>query len=103
MGNRSFWEPDHKVVRERSAVGLFPPYLTRCWGCGFTEDENGSIAHPKRIVTSANKVDKLYMIKRQLLDHIDTYRVNLVEPKEDLVPWEQLIYVADGANYVPAF
>ena len=83
-----------------SALG---PYLTRCWGCGFAEDINGFISHPKRIVTSANKVEKLYLIKRQLLDHNDTYRVNLVEPREDLVPWEKLIYVADGATDVPAF
>jgi len=79
------------------------PYLTRCWGCGFAEDMNGFISHPKRIVTSANKVEKLYLIKRQLLDHNETYRVNLVEPREDLVPWGKLIYVADGATDVPAF
>ena len=79
------------------------PYLTRCWGCGFAENVNGSISHPKRIVTSANKVEKLYLIKRQLLDHKDTYRVNLVEPREDLVPWDRVIYVADGATDVPAF
>ena len=79
------------------------PYLTRCWGCGFAEEPNGAILHPKRIVTSANKVEKLYLIKRQLLDHGDTYRVNLVEPKEDLVPWNKVIYVADGATDVPAF
>jgi phosphoserine phosphatase len=79
------------------------PYLTRCWGCGFAEDINGCISHPQRIVTSANKVEKLYLIKRQLLDHNDTYRVNLVEPREDLVPWDKLIYVADGATDVPAF
>ena len=79
------------------------PYLTRCWGCGFGEDIHGCISHPKRIVTSANKVEKLYLIKRQLLDHKDTYRVNLVEPKDDLVPWSKLVYVADGVTDVPAF
>ena len=79
------------------------PYLTRCWGCGFAEELNGAISHPKHIVTSANKVEKLYLIKRQLLDHGDTYRVNLVEPKEDLVAWNKVIYVADGATDVPAF
>jgi len=79
------------------------PYLTRCWGCGFAEDVHGCISHPKRTVTSANKVEKLYLIKRQLLDHKDTYRVNLVEPRDDLVPWSNLIYVADGATDVPAF
>jgi len=78
-------------------------YLTRCWGCGFAEDMNGSISHPKRIVTSANKVEKLYLIKRQLLAHRDTYRVNLVEPREDLVPWDKVVYVADGVTDVPAF
>lgn len=79
------------------------PYLSRCWGCGFAEDLHGSISHPMRTVTSANKVEKLYLIKRQLLDHKDTYRVNLVEPLNDLVPWSNLIYVADGATDVPAF
>ena len=79
------------------------PYLTRCWGCGFAEELNGAISHPKHIVTSANKVEKLYLIKRQLLDHRDTYRVNLVEPREDLVPWSKVIYGADGATDVPAF
>ena len=78
-------------------------YLIRCWGCGFAEGPDGTIMHPKHIVTSANKVEKLYLIKRQLLDHGDTYRVNLVEPKEDLVPWNKVIYVADGATDVPAF
>ncbi|MQF67683.1 haloacid dehalogenase-like hydrolase [SAR202 cluster bacterium AD-802-F09_MRT_200m] len=78
-------------------------YLTRCWGCGFAEETTGVISHPKRIVTSANKVEKLYLIKRQLLEHGDTYRVNLVEPKDDLVPWNKVIYVADGATDVPAF
>ena len=79
------------------------PYLTRCWGCGFAEEPTGTISHPKHIVTSANKVEKLYLIKRQLLDHGDTYRVNLVEPKDDLVAWNKVIYVADGATDVPAF
>ena len=79
------------------------PYLTRCWGCRFTQEANGAISHPNRIVTSANKVEKLYLIKRQLLEHRDAYRVNLVEPKNDLVPWNRVIYVADGATDVPAF
>jgi len=79
------------------------PHLTRCWGCRLAEGGNGNISHPMQIVTSANKVEKLYLIKRQLLDHQDTFRVNLVEPREDLVPWDKVIYVADGATDVPAF
>jgi len=79
------------------------PYLTRCWGCRYAEGPDGAISHPMQIVTSANKVEKLYLIKRQLLEHRDTYRVNLVEPREDLIPWNNMIYVADGATDVPAF
>ena len=29
--------------------------------------------------------------------------MNLVEPREDLVPWDKVIYVADGVTDVPAF
>ena len=29
--------------------------------------------------------------------------MNLVEPREDIVPWGRVIYVADGETDVPAF
>ena len=83
-----------------SVVG---PYLKKCWGCKYSESSEGTIGHPMQIITSANKVEKLYLIKRQLLTHEDSYKVNLVDPKDDIVPWDKLIYVADGATDVPAF
>lgn len=79
------------------------PFLSRCWGCRYAEDSDGKISHPTQIVTSAGKVEKLYLIKRQLLDHRQTILVNYVESREDIVPWNHLIYVADGATDVPAF
>ena len=45
------------------------PYLTRCWGCRYGENDEGTISFPMQIVTSASKVEKLYLIKRQLLEH----------------------------------
>ena len=79
------------------------PYLTRCWGCRYGENDEGTISFPMQIVTSASKVEKLYLIKRQLLEHENEYQVNLVEPRYDLIPWANLIYLADGATDVPAF
>ena len=79
------------------------PFLSRCWGCRYAEDSDGKISHPTQIVTSAGKVEKLYLIKRQLLDHRQTILVNYVESREDIVPWNHLIYVEDGATDVPAF
>jgi len=79
------------------------PYLTRCWGCLYGENDEGSISFPMQVVTSANKVEKLYLIKRQLLEHKNEYQVNLVEPRGDLIPWSNLVYLADGATDVPAF
>ena len=79
------------------------PYLTRCWGCRYAENDEGTISFPMQVVTSANKVEKLYLIKRQLLEHKDEYQVNLVEPRNDLIPWNNLVYLADGATDVPAF
>ena len=78
-------------------------FLTRCWGCRLAENKDGRISHPMQIVNSANKVEKLYLNKRQLLEHQDTFRVNMVETRDDLVPWDKVIYVADGATDVPAF
>jgi len=31
VGNRSFWEPAHELVREQSADGLFPPWPRQEW------------------------------------------------------------------------
>ena len=31
MGNRSFWEPAHELVREQSADGLFLPWPRQEW------------------------------------------------------------------------
>lgn len=90
-------------LEEMVSGSILGPYLTRCWGCSFAEGSDGTISHPMKIVTSANKVEKLYLIKRQLLEHHDTFRVNLVEPREDIVPWNKVIYVADGETDVPAF
>lgn len=107
IGDRNGYEVGIYVItaglEEMVSGSDLGPYLTRCWGCTFAEEDDGTISHPMKIVTSANKVEKLYLIKRQLLEHQDTSRVNLVEPREDIVPWNRVIYVADGETDVPAF
>lgn len=90
-------------LEEMVLGSLLGPYIKKCWGCKYAEDSSGRLSHPMQIVNSANKVEKLYLIKRQYLNHADTYKVNLVEPKDDVIPWKNIIFVADGETDVPAF
>ena len=65
IGNENGYEVGIYVITaglEEMVLGSnLGPYLTRCWGCSFAEGVDGTISHPMKVVTSANKVEKLYL------------------------------------------
>jgi hypothetical protein len=79
-------------------------YLTHCWGCQFAE-EDGQIAHAKRIVSFTEKTRYLFEINKGVTSSgRNPYAVNEnVQKQERRVPFENMIYIGDGLTDVPCF
>ena len=75
------------------------------FGCDFSYDERGVIAFPKNVITFTEKTRFLYTINKGLVGprfEGQPYAVNApMEAGERPVPFENMIYIGDGASDVP--
>jgi hypothetical protein len=92
------------------------PYVDGIWGCEFIEDffvlKNGSLVKQAQgqISSIAYQIDNttktraLFEINKGVNVHPDDINVNQMMPEEvRRVPFENMIYIADGPSDVPAF
>ena len=75
------------------------------WGCDFSYDDRGVIAFPKNVISFTEKTRFLYVINKGLVAVTSAGRPFAVnepkEPDERPVPFENMIYLGDGATDVP--
>lgn len=79
--------------------------LAGVWGCQFAEDEGGTIAHVKNVVSFTDKTRHLFEINKGLKDdRRKPYSVNEnVGAENRRIPFSNIIYVGDGLTDVPCF
>ena len=83
-----------------SALG---PYLTGVFGAEFLEDEHGTIAEIARVIGHAKKPEFIHLINKggNVNPDID---LNGMLPRDlRRVPFENMLYIGDGASDVPSF
>ena len=77
--------------------------ISEIWGCEF-EEENGVIKWITYTIDNTTKTKALFEINKGVNKHPDKIQVNTLMKKEHRrVPFEHMIYVADGPSDIPAF
>lgn len=82
-------------------------HFTEIWACDFAYKPNGEIFFPKNIVSFTDKTRYLFQISKGISRneaYIDPFLVNKRIPRSKRqVPFDQMIYVADGFTDIPCF
>lgn len=81
--------------------------LDGVWGCEFIEDldgDNDEIAQVGYVLDNTTKTRALFEINKGVNKHPDQISVNAnMDEKERRIPFENIVYVADGPSDVPVF
>ena len=74
----------------------------KIYACRYYYDEKGEARWPARIVNYTTKTQYVFRINKGVLDESNDNGLNeYVDPKERRVPFERMIYIADGYTDVP--
>lgn len=74
----------------------------RIYACRYFYDENGFARWPAQIINYTTKTQYIFRINKQVLDESDDDGLNAyVEKSQRPVPFERMIYIADGLTDVP--
>ncbi|MBQ6592513.1 MAG: haloacid dehalogenase-like hydrolase, partial [Solobacterium sp.] len=105
-GRRNGLEMEHYVISsgmgeiiERTPIAK---EFTRIYACRYYYNENGIAEWPAMIVNYTTKTQYIFRINKQVLDVNDDEDLNAWIPhNERPIPFERMIYIADGITDVP--
>ena len=76
--------------------------FTRIFACRYYYDETGTAVWPAQVINYTTKTQFLFRINKQVLDVTDDAGLNeYVEHRDRPVPFERMIYIADGITDIP--
>jgi hypothetical protein len=86
---------------------VIAPYLDGVWGCEFLEDLNAEppvIGQIGYVLDNTTKTRAVFEINKGVNKHPEQIDVNAAVPEEERrIPFQNMIYIADGPSDVPVF
>lgn len=77
-------------------------HFKKIYACRYYYDENGEAAWPAQVINYTTKTQYIFRVNKQVLDENDDARLNeYVEHEKRPVPFNRMIYIADGLTDVP--
>ena len=77
-------------------------YFRKIYACRYYYDENGVAKWPALVINYTTKTQYIFRINKQVLDENEDEALNTWVPmKERPIPFERMIYIADGLTDVP--
>lgn len=79
------------------------PHIKDVWGCEFIESDN-KLSQIVYTIDNTTKTKALFEINKGVNEHPDDISVNALIPEnERRIPFNNMIYIADGPSDIPAF
>ncbi|MBR4446563.1 MAG: haloacid dehalogenase-like hydrolase [Solobacterium sp.] len=76
--------------------------FARIYACRYFYDDNGNAIWPAQVINYTTKTQYIFRINKQVLDVTDDAGLNeYVEHRDRPVPFERMIYIADGITDIP--
>lgn len=79
-------------------------YFNKIFASSYVYDQNGEAFWPRNIVNYTTKTQYIYRIKKNSIDEIweDTIVNKKIRNKDEVIPFENMIYIGDGFTDVPS-
>lgn len=99
---------EHYVIssglKEIIANTKIAQYFREIYACHYIYDDNGEALWPANVVNYTTKTQYIFRINKQVLDVSNESDLNAYTPSEERpVPFNHMIYIADGYTDVPVF
>lgn len=108
VGAKYGYEIEHYIIssglKELVEGSSIAKYLKRIYANFFAYDEDGNAYWPSQVVNYSSKVQYVYRVRKNVLDDLcDVSKVNAKMPEEDVLPFNNIIYLGDSQTDIPSF
>ena len=108
VGKDNGFEVEHFIISSGSKEIVegspIAKNFKRIYASNYCYDKKGIAYWPCQIVNYSTKIQFVYRVRKNVLDNLSSYdEVNQKKSKEEVLPFDHIIYIGDSQTDIPSF